>query len=68
MQMSFLGFLMIPVFDIMIKLVSIIEVFLIPFTCSNKKGQPLKERVSSYLKSKIQSLTLMNDYEVNCFK
>ena len=48
LQMTVFGLIMIPVFDIMIKIQTLINVLFMPFGCCKIQNKALNERVRDY--------------------
>lgn len=67
-QMTVIGLFMIPLFDILIKIESLVEALLIPFVCCKKEGKSLSIRVGESLRRHLSIVTNMNEFEIQCFK
>lgn len=68
LSLTWLGLVVIPLIDLLIKLENIINVILIPFTCCKKNGRSLNERIRLRIRLHIQGTLEMNDFEIENFK
>ena len=68
LSLTWLGLVVIPLVDLLLKMENIISVLLIPFVCFKKNGQSFNERISQGIRQYIQDTLEMNDFEIENFK
>ena len=68
LSLTWLGLVVIPLVDLLLKMENIISVLLIPFVCFKKNGQSFNERISQGIRQYIQNTLEMNDFEIENFK
>lgn len=67
-QLSAFGFIQILLIDLVLKIETVINALLIPFTCGKKGMKPLRQRVQERLRSSIGEALEMTDFEIMNFK
>ena len=67
-SLTWLGLIIIPLMDIMLKLENLVNVLFLPFDCCKCGNQPLNARIRQGVRTYIKGALEMNEFEIGNFK